>query len=800
MYNYKNENVCEILAPAGTYESMVTAFNAGADAVYLGGELFGARAQAENFTEETLIEAIDYAHLRGKSVYLTVNTLLKEEELKKLKEYILPLYRAGLDAVIVQDTGVLKFIRDNFKDLPIHASTQMTITGANFANYLKKYNVTRIVTSRELSLKEISLIYENTKMEIESFVHGALCYSFSGQCLFSSIIGGRSGNRGRCAQPCRMPYEFIDDKKGKKINDDNTLYQLSPKDLCSINNLKEVLGAGIFSLKIEGRMKKPEYVASVVSTYKKYIDALIEKGEVKVDQADIENLKDIYNRGGFTEGFFKVHNGADIMSTYKPNHFGSKVAKIMGFDKGNLKLEFIRDVNKDDVLEINLFKNERVEVPISEDYKKGSIKTIKLDQRSFKNNTLLYENWVYRTRNNKLIKEFSEKFINEESKVMVNGYAVLKLDKEMTLTLNFKDKYVSVSGDFPKVALNKPMNKENIYKQLNKTGNTDFVFESLDIDSSEGIFVSVSELNELRRNAFIKLREEILKPFKREIEDFKPVLESKKNFKESIDMEMEVLVSDKIQLEKVLLYREIRDISLEVSAFSYEEIFEIIKRLYSMEKRVYLALPYICRSAALNEFEKYRNIYTSDELKGVIVRNHEELIYFKEMYKDCNDKEIIADHNIYIYNNNSIEFNKEAGADMVTLPLELNKKELESINTFGQRAEVYGYAPLMTSAGCVKKTNNLCDKKDGINTLLDRFKNEFKVINRCRYCYNTILNNKPLMLYSYMEDFKDFGIKKYVLRFTFETGEETEKVLKIFSGQVENDLDFTRGHYKRGVI
>ena len=297
----------ELLAPAGSYESMTAAVCAGADAVYLGGQLFGARAYADNLDTEQLKQAIDYVHLHRKSLYLTVNTLLKEDELEeKLYKYIRPLYEQGLDAVIVQDMGVFAFIRKYFPELPVHASTQMTLTGVYGARMLKEMGAQRIVTAREISLAEISDIHKQTDIEIESFIHGALCYCYSGQCLFSSIAGGRSGNRGRCAQPCRLPYSC----GGKQQ------YYLSPKDLCTVSLLPELIEAGVYSLKIEGRMKKPEYTAGVVSVYRKYLDIYLSHGKgyrYKTEDSDSKILFDIYNRGGFTEGYYEKHNGKDMM-------------------------------------------------------------------------------------------------------------------------------------------------------------------------------------------------------------------------------------------------------------------------------------------------------------------------------------------------------------------------------------------------------------------------------------------------------------------------------------------------------
>lgn len=306
----------ELLAPAGSYQTVVAAIAAGADAVYMGGTKFGARAYAENGDEDTIIKAIKYVHLHEKAIYLTVNTLLKNKEMEEeLYKYLLPYYKAGLDAVIVQDPGVLLFIKEHFPDLPIHASTQMTITGAKSAKLLEEMGCTRIVTARELSLEEIAEIRANTSLEIESFVHGALCYCYSGQCLMSSMIGGRSGNRGRCAQPCRLPYQVYEN--GKKQNSENNQYALSPKDMCTIQILPQIVEAGVYSLKIEGRMKKPEYTAGVVRIYRKYLDLYAKNPDsYYVEQKDMQELFDLYNRDGFHTGYYEDHNGPQMMAVY----------------------------------------------------------------------------------------------------------------------------------------------------------------------------------------------------------------------------------------------------------------------------------------------------------------------------------------------------------------------------------------------------------------------------------------------------------------------------------------------------
>lgn len=295
----------ELLAPAGNLEILKGVIESGADAVYVGGSMFGARAYANNFTEEELLEAIDFAHLRGVKVYLTVNTLIKNSEFSKLYDYLLPYYKRGLDAVIVQDLGVVKAIHEYFPSMEIHTSTQMTVTGADGVRFLSQFGVTRVVMAREVSLAEMKCIHEETGMELEAFVHGALCYSYSGQCLFSSILGGRSGNRGRCAQPCRLPYTV----EGKKDE-----YILSLKDMCGIKALDKLHDAGVYSLKIEGRMKQLEYACGVVKYYRSYIDSM-----KPVTDADYDRIKALGNRCGFTDRYYFDHNGSDMVTYVKPN-------------------------------------------------------------------------------------------------------------------------------------------------------------------------------------------------------------------------------------------------------------------------------------------------------------------------------------------------------------------------------------------------------------------------------------------------------------------------------------------------
>ena len=332
--------ITELLSPAGSYESFEAAIGAGADAVYVGGPAFGARAYAQNFTQEELITAIETAHIHNRKLYLTVNTLLKNRELDdQLFEYLLPYYEAGLDAVIVQDLGVFSFIRRNFPDLDIHASTQMTVTGPEGMRFLEEKGATRVVPARELSLEEISAMHKASPLEIETFIHGALCYSYSGQCLMSSIFGGRSGNRGRCAQPCRLPYSVTMDHR--KYKGDKDFCALSLKDICTLDILPDILEAGVMSLKIEGRMKQPAYTAGVTAVYRKYLDMYLSGKEYHVQEKDRKYLLELFSRGGSCKGYYDMYRGPEMMAfanEKKSCNIQPEIRKIKEKIHGNLIL------------------------------------------------------------------------------------------------------------------------------------------------------------------------------------------------------------------------------------------------------------------------------------------------------------------------------------------------------------------------------------------------------------------------------------------------------------------------------
>ncbi len=727
----ENKKRAELLAPAGSYESLTAAIAAGADAVYVGGSMFGARAYANNFDTEELKKAINYVHLHGKNMYLTVNTLLKQDEIENyLYNYIEPLYYHGLDAVIVQDMGVLKFIRNYFPDLPIHASTQMTLTGQYGARLMEELGVTRMVTARELSFSEISKIHTGSNLEIESFIHGALCFCYSGQCLFSSLAGGRSGNRGRCAQPCRLPYEAFEGDK--RIGDKNESYLLSPKDLCTIEILPEIIEAGVYSLKIEGRMKKPEYTAGVVSIYRKYLDLYLENGRenYKVDKNDSQKLFDLFNRGGFTQGYFDQHNGRDML-----------------FLEG-----------KDNKKQI---------------------------------------------RNEALFKEIQSEYLNKELKEIIKGKVRIYKEMPAIITLSFNDIEVEVTGGMVQAAKNQPMTEEKIRKQIEKTGNTGFVFEDLLIDTDNDSFIPVNSLNELRRLALEKLEKSILDKYRRNnaIPKVNILKEKKKSYKTSYPIHC--YIEKKEYLEPLLEIDGIDGIYVDYSCIRPQELKSMVTACKKNGKSIYLVLPHIFRDKAEKWLSNNLDEYMKLDLDGFVVKNLEELEFLRE--HGCK-KAFLFDYTMYGFNAYSKEQFEEFGVSYDTLSVELNARELEELSTENSELVVYGYLPMMVTAQCLHKTISGCDKKEVTLKLKDRLKNEFPVKNYCMFCYNKIYNFKPLSLLNVKKQVDRIAPRSVRLDFTLELIEDIAPIARKFvqvykynDQNVEELSDFTRGHFKRGV-
>lgn len=734
----------ELLAPAGSYETFQAVLNAGADAVYLGGSSFGARAYADNFKEEELMRAIDEAHIHGKQLYLTVNTLFKEEELEsQLYPYLLPYYEQGLDAVIVQDIGALRFIREAFGDLAVHTSTQMTITNRYGAELMKSYGANRVVTAREMSLEEIKDIHTHVDIEIESFVHGALCYCYSGQCLLSSMLGGRSGNRGRCAQPCRLSYEVCDSNK-KTIQANG--YILSPKDLCTIELLPQLLDSGIYSFKIEGRMKQAEYAAGVVSVYRKYLDSYFELlakyGDAKeaaahyqVKQKDYQKLVDFGNRSGFTDGYYKRHNGREMITIGKPNHA-----------KGNESLQ----------------------------------------------------------------EEVREKYLRTELKEKIKGNLRLSKEIPAILEASCGEVTASVTGAVPQAAKNQPLTREKVEANLKKTGNTPFTFSELEITMEDDLFLPVQALNQLRRELLEQLTEQMLAKYRRVEAGTPKREQAVTGKKEEQKQKLAVSIENRSQLAPVCVCDMVSDVYLDNSCYQTsawkDQLTEDIRCIKETGKRVYYILPSVFRKQTAERYLSDQDYWMNCGLDGFVVKNFDEICFLQQEFSG--GIPMIFDHSLYTYNNRAKHAMQAYQPICDTIPLELNRKELLNRENTGSELVIYGYLPLMTSAQCVHANTTGCDKKAGRLYLKDRYGKYFPVKNNCRECYNTIYNTTPLLLFDYAHEFERMGITQFRISFTIESAEQVKEILALYRNVFLSDTatvreaygkEYTNGHYKRGV-
>lgn len=812
----------EILAPAGSYESFLAAIRAGADAVYAGGPRFGARAFADNFTEDTLLQAIDYAHLHGRKLYLTVNTLLKDEETDNLYDYLAPLYRQGLDAVIVQDTGVLEFIRTHFPDMAVHASTQMTITNAEGALFLEQQGVERVVPARELSLEEVREIADRTDLEIECFVHGALCYCYSGQCLLSSLIGGRSGNRGQCAQPCRLPYTVNHKKE----------YALSLKDICTLELIPELAEAGIHSFKIEGRMKKPEYVALVTSMYRKYTDLYLQKGKkaFQVTDRDKEMLMDIYNRGGFSSGYYSQHNGKDMLSLKRPNHAGVPAVKVTGQKGREIYGEALTDIHKGDILELDGSRDHtdtKNNYTFGKDAGRGGSVTLLVPKgRKYAKGTVLY-----RLRSQYLLDWLQERYGSGTVQEKMKGRLEVRAGEKALLTVSCGGITVSVmTEEVTEEAKNQPLDESRLRKQLQKTGNTEFIFENLEIVTQGAVFLPMQRLNELRRRALEQLEQQICSGFRRKEainalskgmvkqEDSCRVLQKCPQGIESTSisgkMDAEVwrprlsaAAESKEQLKAAVysedLFRIYMDSNICGDIFNDKELSELKGVCKETGKEFFLAMPHIFRKEAAAFFSLHYEEFLKSGFDGVLIRNYESFHFLKS---HGFDKKIILDHNLYVFNRMAKQFWSRQGQTSFTAPAELNEGELKGLGIRDAELIVYGRLPAMVTAQCITKTAGGCSRVPGITTVRDRYQKEFPVRNCCRFCYNVVYYTSPLFTADLKESVERLSPAGLRLQFTVENARETARIIRLCGDIYHRNMqvspgetDFTRGHFKRGI-
>ncbi len=745
----------ELLAPAGSLKTLKAVIHAGADAVYLGGSMFGARAYANNFNEEELLEAIRFGHIHGRKIILAVNTLLKEYELGQLYDYLRPYYEAGVDAVIVQDMGVMEFIKTHFPNLPIHTSTQMTITNVEGARLLKEQGVERVVTAREMSLEEIQRIHDEVGVELESFIHGALCYCYSGQCLFSSIIGGRSGNRGRCAQPCRLSYEVLQGEKS--LTGHHATPILSLKDMCTLPFLYELADHGVYSFKIEGRMKTPEYAAGVVSIYRKYMDSYLDGSRIPVEKKDIRALLELGNRGGFTNGYYYHHNDSDMLSGESASHNKSE-----GVLQDNIRREYV-DTELKEKIKGKLILNKECPAKIEVQY--GKIKV------SYQGDMVLV------AQNRPLTKEV----VTE------------KITKTGNTPFVFENLEVTMDDD-----IFMPVNQLNQLRRGALEALEEVLLKPYERTLPELVETSSAERDRQTTGNAIKEKQISGQSL------------SQTSGQQSADSstEVRVLIEDAEQLPAVLKADFVDTVYLDCMLYTRENLLrklsEDIDRVHASGKKAFYVFPFIFRQQTSLFYEKIMPELKKLPLDGIMVRSLDEIAFVKEWGNG--NWQMVSDSNLYTYSNEAAEYFYRLGMIQDTIPVELNRKEILRRENSRSEMIIYGRLPLMITAQCIHKNTLGCMHQHKVLNLKDRYSVHFPVKNFCSECYNVIYNSLPVCLFK-----EDVTVKKIApaavrLSFTTETEEETEQILTIYGDIYKNGgilgqmpMECTNGHFKRGV-
>lgn len=745
----------ELLAPAGSLKTLKAVIHAGADAVYLGGSMFGARAYANNFNEEELLEAIRFGHIHGRKIILAVNTLLKEYELGQLYDYLHPYYEAGLDAVIVQDMGVMEFIKTHFPNLPIHTSTQMTITNVEGARLLKEQGVERVVTAREMSLEEIQRIHDEVGVELESFIHGALCYCYSGQCLFSSIIGGRSGNRGRCAQPCRLSYEVLQGEKS--LTGHHATPILSLKDMCTLPFLYELADHGVYSFKIEGRMKTPEYAAGVVSIYRKYMDSYLDGSRILVEKKDIRALLELGNRGGFTNGYYYHHNDSDMLSGESASHNKSE-----GVLQDNIRREYV-DTELKEKIKGKLILNK--ECPAKIDVQYGKIKV------SYQGDMVL----VAQNR------PLTEEVVTE------------KITKTGNTPFVFENLEVTMDDD-----IFMPVNQLNQLRRGALEALEEALLKPYERTLPELVETSSAETDRQTTGNAIK---------EKQISG-QSLSQTSGQQSAGSSTEVRVLIEDAEQLPAVLKADFVDTVYLDCMLYTRENLIrmlsEDIDRVHASGKKAFYVFPFIFRQQTSLFYEKIMPELKKLPLDGIMVRSLDEIAFIKEWGNE--NWQMVSDSNLYTYSNEAEEYFYRLGMIQDTIPVELNRKEILRRENSRSEIIIYGRLPLMITAQCIHKNTLGCMHQPKVLNLKDRYSVYFPVKNFCAECYNVIYNSLPVCLFK-----EDVTVKKIApaavrLSFTTETEEETEQILTIYGDIYKNGgilgqmpMECTNGHFKRGV-
>lgn len=781
----------ELLAPAGSMESLYAAVENGANAVYLGGNKFSARAYASNFDNETMEKAVDYAHSYGVKVYVTINTLLKESEIDEAVDYAKYLYTIGVDAILIQDVGLFLRLKEEVKNIELHASTQLTVHNGEGAKFFNEAGFKRIVLSRELSLKEVEYISKDLGIETEMFVHGALCVSYSGQCLMSSMIGGRSGNRGRCAQACRLPYKL----EGESGVIKGEGYILSPKDISGYEVLDDIINTGTSSLKIEGRMKRPEYVAGVVAEYRRRIDNIMKNKDTDIKQGEKVLLK-LFNREGFSKAFFYKNEGSSMMAYNIPKNSGTKLGSVIA---GLVILE--DDICKGDGVRIGLDTGFTVSKIVDErgnevtESSKGS--RVTLFPKKYKNGDVLYK-----TSDVSLNNELAETFRNKYSKkILLNARVKFKIGENIKISTEFEGKTFECEGDIVQQALKKPMTMEKINENLIKSGETPFKFDNIEYVEFEEGFMPVSSINALRREILDNVHDFVVSSKKRVIEsgikddEVEITRESRKNY---------YIISHKDQLRAVK-DSNINEIIVDVfkrgkDSLTINDLKELISSK-SSDCHIFIRVPDIIKS----EFDYIVKTVDSiiDFIDGICTSNIGILNKYKGRTK------MLGDYKMNIMNSSALRFYGKY-FDIPVLSAELTRNEIKevckdyngNIGTF-----IYGRTELMVNEYCVvgsiaggksdcKECNIACEKDS--YSLIDRMNEKFPVITD-KFCRAHIYNGVSLNLIREKSELNGFGVNQFFVHFTNERYDECIDVINAVENGNALDGKYTKGHYRRGV-
>ena len=799
----------ELLSPAGSMESLKAGIQNGADAIYLGGSSFGARASATNFDNDELIEAVKYAKLRNVYIFVTVNTSIKETEVEELISYTDFLYKIGVDAIILSDIGVAEVLRKRYPNMELHASTQISAHSLNDVLELKKVGFNRVVLARELSIEEIKEICDNVDIDIEVFIHGAICISYSGQCLMSSMLGDRSGNRGRCAQPCRQSYKLINKTTGKII-DINGNYLLSPKDLCSIENIEKILDTGVKSLKIEGRMKRPEYVAVVTSRYRKTIDNYINNKITDDKKALKEDLEAIFNRK-FTSGYLMSKNGSDIINLDKPNNVGVKVGEVLSFNskKNKLKIKLSGKLSKGDGINLGGGSIGRI-------IKNGEIfdfgvagEIIEIDfVKNIKSKTP-----VYKTSDKLLVDNANKSFIEgiENKKINLKCEIFIKVGEKAKFILENIEVY---SDEKIEKANDKEAEIDKIIEKLCKTGGTPykFVFDNIFVDKD--VFVPVSVLNNLRRKAIEKYEEYRL--------DFsgKRIICPYQHFdypngKKVFNGKITLKVHKNSQLDKILENPDISEYIREI----YTEDFTLLEEYYNKFKTIGINLVYSALGVIRNEeysiLEKYLSKINNEIFNKVQISTWGSKNFFKSKF---GIKKFNIDTYFNIYNSYSLRFfEKYFDAEDITISQEINKFEIKSLLNKSKEKNanvdmiIYGHTRAMLTEYCAMGVLTKdchkdrrcaeCARSDYI--LKDMENREFRLFQDI-FCRTEIRNHTTLDLRENINEIFELGVDRVRFDFTYEDSDMVYRILKECVEYLKYSKKFNyknvfKGHYINSV-